>query len=62
MTLKHEKLLANFAFNCNLRHYTSAAAGGDGACPADGAASATLYGELYLAKVGRCRFTTGFRS
>jgi len=24
LNLKHDKLLSNFAFNCNLRHYTQA--------------------------------------
>ena len=43
---KHDKLLSNFAFKCNLRHYT------------EEAANAPCVGP----QVEPCRFTPGFRS
>ena len=42
MKLKHDKLVSNFAFNCNLRHYTSGSSWGRGFDVDDGLAIAEL--------------------
>jgi len=61
LKLKHEKLLSDFAFNCNLRHYTTVAVSHVSEAAIDAAAfGASPEGRALV--VGRCRLTPGFRS
>ena len=74
MKLKYDKLLSNFAFNCNLRHYTEGKTSvcgngvlekGEG-CDCGGEDCSVVdpccVGSTCQLKVGRCRLTPGFRS
>jgi len=66
LKLKHDELLSNVAFNCNLRHYTEA----DGVLAGQALANQIMaavdpdlevswskYDGDTIAKVGRCRLT-----
>ena len=55
MKLKHEKLLINFAFNFNLRHYSVVAALSRRFKDPD----SSVADACVDAMVGRCRFTPG---
>ena len=57
MKLEYDKLLSDFAFNCNLRHYTPA---GVHAAPRLVARSAMLLTDVVVTQVGAVQLDPGF--